>query len=311
MSATTSPRQSRRWPLARYGLPVLLAAAMLAIAGLSGARALLFPEGIALAFGVWVMRRPEWCESRSRLVLAPVLCGVSGLAAADLAPNRLTAELLALGAAGVVLFLLPAWIGPALSAAVLPAVFQVHSWVYPVSVLAIALVVAVGSPAVQPDQRQPPDPVRWPGRRFLACLAICAGWLAVVALTRLPVVAAAPPLLVSVLELMVGKRVDTGETIARGVLVVSAWAIGALAAWRLHPEVLAGGLAVALASALLWCARTAHAPVLAMALVPEVAGPPAAWSALGLDALALVLAVTVLYLFAVVVNRSRPTLSRE
>ncbi|HEY4019732.1 MAG TPA: hypothetical protein VGM75_13640 [Pseudonocardiaceae bacterium] len=148
MSATTSPRQSPRLPPARYGLPAVLAAAMLAIAGLSGAHAVLFPEGIALAFGVWVMRRPQWCESRSRLALAPVLCGAGGLAAADLARNRLTAELLALAVAGVVLFLLPARIGPALSAAVLPAVFQVHSWVYPVSVLAIALVVAVGSPAV-------------------------------------------------------------------------------------------------------------------------------------------------------------------
>ncbi|HEY4019733.1 MAG TPA: hypothetical protein VGM75_13645 [Pseudonocardiaceae bacterium] len=131
------------------------------------------------------------------------------------------------------------------------------------------------------------------------------------ALTRLPLVAAAPPLLVSALELMVGKRVATGETIARGVLIVSAWAIGAFAAWRVHPEVLAGGLAVALASALLWFARTAHAPVLAMALVPEVAGPPATWAALGLGALALVLAVAVLYLFAVVVTGARPTSSRE
>jgi hypothetical protein len=140
---------------------------------------------------------------------------------------------------------------------------------------------------------------------------ICAGWLVVVALVRLPAVAAAPPLLVSVLELMVGKPVAARETVVRVVLVTSAWVIGAVAAWRLHPEVLAGCVAVALASALLWFGRIAHAPVLAMALVPEVAGPPATWTALGLGALAIVIAVIVLYLLGTAASRPRLMLSRE
>ncbi|HEY2695657.1 MAG TPA: hypothetical protein VGJ45_09330 [Pseudonocardiaceae bacterium] len=297
----------------RYALPVIVAAATLASAELSGQRAVLFPEGIALVFGAWVMRRADWSESRLRLVLALVLCATCGLAAANLAPNRLLAELCALAAAGVVLFLLPARVGPALSAAVLPTVFQIHSWLYPLSVLVIAMVVAAGLRAGEPDRDQLAGSgvVRWPGRWFGACLLICAGWLVVVALVRLPAVAAAPPLLVSALELMLGKPVAAREIIVRAVFVALAWVIGALAAWRLHPEVLAGCVAVALASALLWFGRTAHAPVLAMALVPEVAGPPATWTALGLGALAIVVAIAVLYLLGTAASRSRLTLSRE
>ncbi|HEY3748060.1 MAG TPA: hypothetical protein VGL80_02580 [Pseudonocardiaceae bacterium] len=292
---------------------MIVTAAMLASAELSGLRAVLFPEGIALVFGAWVMRRADWCESRLRLLFASVLCGTCGLVATNLTPNRLVAELCALGAAGVVLFLLPARVGPALSAAVLPAVFQIHSWFYPLSVLVIAVVVAAGLRVIEPDREQLAGSgvVRWTGGRFGACLLICAGWLVVVALARMPAVAAAPPLLVSVLELMVGKPVAAGETVVRAVFVALAWVIGAVAAWWLHPEVLAGCVAVALASALLWFGRTAHAPVLAMALVPEVAGPPATWTALGLGALATVVAITILYVLGTAASRSWLTLSRE
>jgi hypothetical protein len=271
---------------------------MLGCVQLTGQRELLFPEGVALAFGVWVLRRPDWCESAIRLVLAPVLCALGGTVATILIPQRVLAELAALTFAGVILFALPSRIGPALSAAVLPAVFGVHSWSYPLAVLAIAAVVLAGLLVGRGDRRAGRNavPVRWvPGRFFIFWLT-GAVWLVVVAAAGLPAAAAAPPLLVSCLEHLVGNVPALAVAVRRGVLLTLAWTIGAIAAWQLAGPAASGTVAVAVVMALVIVCRVPHAPVLAMALVPQVAGPPTSWPAVGEGALGVALAIIVLNL---------------
>jgi hypothetical protein len=300
LNLDSAPAQIPR-PLwqAQWVLPLGLAAAMLGCVQLTGQRALLFPEGVALAFGVWVLRRPEWCESTIRLVLAPVLCALGGTLAAILIPQRILAELAALTFACVILFALPARIGPALSAAVLPTVFGVHSWNYPLAVLAIAVVVLAGLLVGRRGDRSAGRnavAVRWAPGRFFVYWLTGAGWLIVVAATGLPAAAAAPPLLVSCLEHLVVDVPALTVAVRRGVLLTLAWTIGAIAAWQLAGPAVSGTVAVAVVLALVIVGRAPHAPVLAMALVPQVAGPPTSWPAVGEGALGVALAIIALNL---------------
>ncbi|MDN4517456.1 hypothetical protein JN086_04200 [Mycolicibacterium austroafricanum] len=102
-----------------------------------GDRALIFPEGAALAFGVLVAGNPDWVRSRWRLVMLPTVCAVAGVVLADVALPGSAAELVALGFSVAVAQAFGGRLGPVVSAAVLPVVFGVTSWTYPVTVAVI------------------------------------------------------------------------------------------------------------------------------------------------------------------------------
>src|SRR5882724_4959190 len=105
----------------RRQLPVWCAGAvMVGIAAVTGDHALLFPQGIAMAWGVW-----------AALTTAIAVMAVSRTA-----------------------------IGPALAAGVLPAVAGVHSWTYPLAVLVTTVVVLAGRPmGNRRPQPEPAPPV--------------------------------------------------------------------------------------------------------------------------------------------------------
>jgi hypothetical protein len=297
----------------RY-LPVVLAAVvMVGCAQATGQRAIMFPEGVALAFGVWVVGRADWCASRPRLVLAPLLCASCGVLMTHLLTDRLPAELAALSCAVLILLAMPSQVGPALSAAVLPAVFDVRSWIYPLAVLAVTLVVAAGQSMLQRGAaraRERRSVRRWPVAQVLRFWALAALWLAVVTALGLPTVAAAPPLLVSALEwLLTGSGVGWRTGWQRGVLLVLAWTAGSVAAWQIPSPSGAAACACLFAAALMWLARVPHAPILAMALVADVAGPAHSWSQTVRGAASIAVAISVLYLMGAA-GRGRATRDR-
>jgi hypothetical protein len=282
-----------------YLLPVCLGAAMVACAQLTGERAVLFPGGVALCFGVWVVGRPDWCHSRLRLAVAPVLCAVCGVLLTQFVATKLIAELAGLSCAAVILMALPSRVAPSLSAAVLPTVFDVRSWIYPVAVSGVMAVIVLGTFAFGGRgavERSYTDSTRWPLRPVMAYWLIGALWLIAVAVMGLPLVASAPPLLVSGLEWLVGGPVGLRVGVNRGLLLTVAWMIGSVAVWQFSSPVLAGSVAVLVGAVLMWNLKVPHAPVLAMALAAEVTGAPNSWADLLGGGLSVALAVTVLYL---------------
>jgi hypothetical protein len=282
---------------ARWAGPVAVAAVMLCGAQLAGQHAVVFPAGVGLAFGVWTVRRPEWCGSAARLVAAPTLGAACGVLAIDTLPSALLAELAALTAAALVLLILPARIGPVLSTAALPAAVDVRSWLYPLTVLAVSALV-VGGLALAGHREATREPARrWPPDRLAVVLVVSVCWLGVVAALRMPQIAAAPPLLVSCLEHVL-TDVRPRQQARHAALLAAGWTIGAAAALLVRPAALAGTLAVVAVIALVWATHTTHAPVLAMALLPEVTGAPGSWAAVGVGAAVVAGAATALYLLA-------------
>ncbi|MFD0565044.1 hypothetical protein ACFQ2M_25895 [Kitasatospora saccharophila] len=264
----------------RWLAPVLPAAAMLALAVGLNQRAILFPEAIALAFGVWVMHRPAWIASPTRMVAGPVLCAVDGILVAQLFHalhwSKWAAAAVALLIALAVLQLLAAPIGPAVSAAVLPVVFSLRTWDYPLAVLCICAAIAAVMFAIEQGRAPAPAPMvaagAWRVDRLLVLGAVSGGWLLVSGvLLDLPPVAVAPPLMVSALEWAMLPARTLQLALKRGVLLCGGCAVGSLALWTVPQEWVGGALAVAVVCLAARYLGEPHAPAMAMALVPYVA----------------------------------------
>ncbi|OBJ42824.1 hypothetical protein A5630_19845 [Mycolicibacterium mucogenicum] len=290
-SAVTAGAGARSWW--RWPLPLILIAPMLAVGYGFGERALIFPEGAALAFGVLVVGKPDWIGSRWRLGVLPTVCAVAGTVLAGFPLPKVTAETLALGLAVAVAQVAGGRLGPVISAAVLPVVFGVTSWLYPAAVAAmcVSLAVLVSVPALRVPALEPPPPRRWGWMSLVAFAVVAVGWIvAATVVLPLPAVAVAPPLLVAALEWCTHGAHQPTVGLRRWAVLVAAAAIGGAASTAcpvITPGLTATRVVIAttiqLAAAavvlilLAWTREYAY-PALAIVLVPNLVAPIAVWS---------------------------------
>ncbi len=262
-------------------LPAIVIAGMLIGGEASGHRDAIFPEGGALAFGIGVLRNPDWIASRWRIVALPSLCAVIGHFLADTPGPTWAAEICAVSAALLTLRALGSRVAPALSAAVLPVVFSVRTWMYPVVVLTICLmIVAVVALSAHPGAgtRDAGAHSSWQRDVVLGGWLLICTWILIAGpALSLPVTAIAPPLFVSAFEW----SARSGRTLALGLrrwlLVVGAALAGSLA-FKLAPDTAIAGLAGVGATVLLMrLLATQHAPALAISLIPLITGPIGPW----------------------------------
>ena len=242
---------------------------MLLATELTGHRAVLFPEAVALAYGVWSLRRAAWARPVP-LVAVPTACAVLGLACAWAPGPRWVWTAVALAGAVGLLALTRSPLIPAVSAAVLPVVFGIRDLEYPLAVL-----VWCGIPALTVLRvRAAPFP-GWPAGRLATFVVAAAAWIAGAGLAGLPALVVAPPLLVAGLEFVArGGRVRSWSALRRGVLMTVAGMLGALALASPVPAPLAGALGVAVLLGLAALLREPLTPAAALVLVPFVAGVP-------------------------------------
>lgn len=270
------------WTGLRWALPLLVVAPMLALAAALGTDAIIFPEGAAVAMGVWVLGLPGWAASRWRVAVLPPLCALVGvlLTQSDL-PTWLAA-LAGTAAALVVLQVCDSRLAPALSAAVLPIVFGVRAWSYPLAVLVVCAAVVAAMPWLErrgeaPSVRAAEGSGRYPWPIVTGAGAVIAAWiLAGGELLALSAAALAPPLFVSALEWL-GQRAECTPLrgLRRWTVLVGAALAGSAALALVPVAWLAGCLAVAVTLALMRAIATAHPPALAIALIPQILEPPA------------------------------------
>jgi hypothetical protein len=270
-------------------LPCLLAAPMLAAVELTGHKDLLVPPAAALAFGAWVMRRPDWNGSRWRLVAVPTLTASVGLAGAWLPGPRWLAVVGVVTATLLLLQVVRCRVGPALAVAILPVVFDIRGIEYVVAVAALAGAIAL----VCARGGQAPD--RWPTRRVVAFWAAAVAWTVLaLGVLGLPPLVAAPPMFVATLDFTLtaagpGRPVMVGAA-RRCLLLVGVATIGAACMRYVPFDVVGGTLAVATAGLLAAVLTEPLAPAFAVSLVPYVAGvddPLVAALYVGLGAVAL------------------------
>ncbi len=284
-------------------LPLAVVVPMLALASLLGTNEIIFPEGAALVMGIWSLGLPGWSASRWRVALLPPVFAAAGvlLLRADLSS---TATLLvAVTVAMIALQLLDTRLAPSMSAAVLPIVFDVREYSYPLAVLVISLVVAAGMrffPRERERERQPrrragargtfvspgatyPPRARGPhgvaGSGRYATGAVAGAWLVIVMwilvggeLLALPAAVIAPPLFVSCLEWLGRGPLEAQVGLRRWALLVGAALCGSVATALVPVAWVAGALAIVGTLVVMLLLAAPHPPALAIALIPQILG---------------------------------------
>lgn len=280
-------------------LPALLVAPMLLAASAARRDALLFPEGVSLAFGAWATRRHDWLASTSRLFALPVACALIGVVLARMPWPSWIGVIVGLTVSLALLQLTGTRVAPAMSACVLPILFRVHDPVYVAAVVVLCGVVCVGGMRAQRGSGLPiphaPPPGRWPWPRIIAFWIAGCGWIVAAGwVLALPVFAIAPPILVAGLEFAEATpRLHTAMR-RTALLAVSAGA-GGLAFEYISVPAVAGSLAVLFVLGLSALLNEPLAPALAVSLLPAVAGGGDPWTLLLTVAAAMTATHLVIY----------------
>lgn len=248
-----------------------VAGPMLVVVGLTHNRDVIFPEGAALALGVVALRLPDWSRSPIRLAVIPPACATIGIALTHADLPRWGGELAAITAAFVLLHLGRSRLTPSLSAGAFPLVFDVHTWAYPLTVLAVC--VALAAITTFRPSRPSPEPVgRLPIPVAGTTWAVTAAWIVLAGpVLSLGAATVAPPLVVAMVE-----RFATGDRSAltglrHWAVIVAAAAAGAFAAADITPRWTGGLLAVAAVLVAFAVLSGPHPPALAICLIPQVA----------------------------------------
>jgi hypothetical protein len=254
-------------------LPLAVVVPMLALASLLGTPEIIFPEGAALVMGIWSLGLPGWSTSRWRVAALPPVFAAAGVLLLRVDLSQTTAILIAITLALIALQLLDTRLAPSMSAAVLPIVFDVRAWSYPLAVLAISLVVAAGMSAF-PRERARRDPPRT-GR--YAAGAVAGAWLVIVTwilvgeeLLALSAATFAPPLFVSALEWIGRGPLEPQVGLRRWALLVGAALSGSVAAQVVPVAWIAGAVAVVATLVVMRLLVAPHPPALAIALIPQI-----------------------------------------
>jgi hypothetical protein len=137
-----APQRQVRLRIASELLALAYIAIIAAIADLTGAFYVLFPELGALAYDVLTRPRGRWCSAPLHLATTPALTGAMGIAITRTLPYGLPAILANVAAALVAMLWVGSPIGPSISAGLLPLVLDVQSWWYPPGVLLAGILLA-------------------------------------------------------------------------------------------------------------------------------------------------------------------------
>ena len=126
----------------RYIFATVLICLMLLIAELSGEKEIIFPEIAALAIGAWISEKQIWESNKRKLFLLVTLAALVGVLTVRYIPVPMIIQVLICYAfTGISLTITATNLIPIISACILPVYMQTTSWVYPIAVSVMALVI--------------------------------------------------------------------------------------------------------------------------------------------------------------------------
>lgn len=132
----------KRIRIERYLFGIIMALAMVAIAELSGEKEIIFPEICALTIGAWIAEQQPWRTNKRRIFLLMSCAALFGVLVVRYVHLPLIFQVcLCFGFTGLILTLSKTNFVPIISACILPVYLGTKSWIYPISVAVMALII--------------------------------------------------------------------------------------------------------------------------------------------------------------------------
>ena len=192
----------------KNALAVLFLTGMVFVSEMTQQPAILFPEILALLTGMWIAPKMPWRVHRWEIPVLMTLCAVWGILISRWmpAPTAVKMGVAFLGAAGALL-VVHATLLPILSACILPILIGEQSWVYPIAVAVMTVLLSAVQALLERTGIREPQPAarwEWQGRdeilRWLILIPVTTGIAALAISMGYPCVVA-PPLIVLLSEL--------------------------------------------------------------------------------------------------------------
>ncbi len=132
----------RRIRIERYLFGILMALVMVSVAELSGEKEIIFPEICALTIGAWAAEQQPWMTNKRRIFILMSLAALFGvLVVRYLSVPLIFQVCLCFAFTGFILTLFRTNFVPIISACILPVYLGTKSWIYPIAVSFMALVI--------------------------------------------------------------------------------------------------------------------------------------------------------------------------
>ena len=270
----------QRSPLLRSSAVVLFLTIMAVVAETTGQREIIFPEAGALCVGLWLMPKAVWNVRIRQVPLLLTAAALVGLAINLFVPACFEIRFaLAFCIVALMLRLVRSNMYPVVSAAMLPVLINTTSWVYPVSVLVISSLLAVGRVWLPQTDRTEYHPFgfwHWVKLTAALCLFLTIEVVTTKMLfhsnTLVLVYMMVPPLVVTMIEFANRRSGFRERPWSIYGLIIAAAALGTVAELFLHRTfglpMAVGMLLTVVAMLLLFRRFKPFAPALAIVLVP-------------------------------------------
>lgn len=129
----------------RHLCALLMILAMIGISEWSGEKEIIFPEMAALTIGMWIIDKRVWIVSRERMLCLMTLGALCGICIVRYSPFHLFINLgISFALTAFLMIISRTTLIPAISACMLPVLLKTESWVYPVAVFSMSVIVITG-----------------------------------------------------------------------------------------------------------------------------------------------------------------------
>ena len=136
--------------LMRYFIAAVAILLMVGIAEWTGEKEVIFPEMMALTIGAWIIDKRVWKVKRWQMVLLMSLGAVAGVCVVRYSIFSFPVNLaMAFAFAALCLLCSRATLIPLISACMLPVLLHTETWIYPLSVFLLLLVLVVGQKGME------------------------------------------------------------------------------------------------------------------------------------------------------------------
>lgn len=134
----------KRIRIERYLFGIIMAFVMVFVAEISHESEIIFPEICALTIGAWVSEQQPWMTNKRRIFILMSLAALFGVLVVKFCSFALIFQVcLCFAFTGFILTLFKTNFVPIISACILPVYLRTSSWVYPISVSFMALIIII------------------------------------------------------------------------------------------------------------------------------------------------------------------------